>query len=128
VDHQNLWFSWCAITALGSFDYKKGGHLILWDLKLVIQFPPGSTTLIPSSVLQHSNVAIQDGETRYSVTQFSAGGLFRWRDNGFKSVRDHLGGMEKEQQAAALEELSEQFAFGLSQFSTLDEVKASFSA
>lgn len=108
---------------MGSFDYKRGGHLILWDLELVIQFPPGSTILIPSSVLYHSNVAIQAGESRYSFTQFSAGGLYRWADNGFKSVQDYLGGMGQEQQAAVREELSAQLAFGLSKFSTLGELK-----
>ena len=39
-DHANLPFGWCAITALGNYDYKKGSHLVLWDLGLVIEFPP----------------------------------------------------------------------------------------
>lgn len=108
---------------MGSFDYTKGGHLILWDLKLVIQFPPGSTVLIPSSVLYHSNAAIQAGERRYSFTQYSAGGLFRWADNGFQSVNDYLGGMEPERRATVQEALSNQLAFGLSHFSTLDELE-----
>ncbi|KAF7288197.1 hypothetical protein HMN09_01419100 [Mycena chlorophos] len=38
-DVLNLPFGWCAITALGDFDHTKGGHLVLWDLKLVVQFP-----------------------------------------------------------------------------------------
>ncbi|KAJ7624191.1 hypothetical protein B0H17DRAFT_1151319 [Mycena rosella] len=54
----NAW-GWCSITALGDFDPNKGGHLILWDLRLAIRFPPGSTILIPSALLHHSNVAIQ---------------------------------------------------------------------
>src|SRR5882762_4619472 len=45
----NLPFGWCAITALGPFDPTQGGHLVLWDLQLVIEFPPGSTILIPSA-------------------------------------------------------------------------------
>ncbi|KAJ7237601.1 hypothetical protein C8J57DRAFT_1529151 [Mycena rebaudengoi] len=55
-DFANLVFGWCAITALGKFDWKKGGHLILWDCKLILEFPPGTTILIPSSrhfSLQH---------------------------------------------------------------------------
>ena len=59
TDPANLPFGWCAITALGPFDPTRGGHLVLWDLKLVIEFPSGSTILIPSATLQHSNVAIQ---------------------------------------------------------------------
>ncbi|KAJ7654162.1 hypothetical protein B0H17DRAFT_1214488 [Mycena rosella] len=61
------------------------GHLVLWDLKLVIRFPPGSTILILSAILRHSNVLIQANETRYSFTQFTTAGLFCWVDNSFKS-------------------------------------------
>ena len=57
-------FGWCAITALEKFNFKWGGHLILWDLHwdLHIDFPPGSTILIPSASLFHGNTAIQTGE------------------------------------------------------------------
>jgi hypothetical protein len=81
-DTQNLPFGWCAITALGDFDPTKGGHLILWDVKLAIEFPPGSTILIPSATLTHSNTAVHMDESRLSFTQYSAGGMFRWVDNG----------------------------------------------
>jgi hypothetical protein len=55
LDFVNLPWGWCTITALGDFDPNKGGHLILWDLKLIICFPPGSTILIPSALIRHSN-------------------------------------------------------------------------
>ncbi|PBK59481.1 hypothetical protein ARMSODRAFT_991148 [Armillaria solidipes] len=58
TDSGNLPFGWCAITALGRFNYHCGGHLVLWDLKLVIDFPPGSTILIPLAILRHSNTNI----------------------------------------------------------------------
>ncbi|KAJ7055502.1 hypothetical protein C8F01DRAFT_1211582 [Mycena amicta] len=77
VDFGNLAWGWCAITALGRFNPNRGGHLILWDLRLVIRFPPGSTIFIPSALLLHSNSPIQAGETRSSFVQYSAGGLFR---------------------------------------------------
>ena len=51
LDFLNAAFGWCGITALGSFDYKRGGHLILWDLGLVIKFPPGATIFIPSAIM-----------------------------------------------------------------------------
>jgi hypothetical protein len=51
----------------------------------VVEFPPGSTVLIPSAILSHSNVDINEGEKRYSFTQYASGGLFRWVENGFKS-------------------------------------------
>ncbi len=77
-DHLNLPFGWCCVTVFGDFDYTRGGHLVLWDLGLVIEIPPGATFLIPSAILEHSNLDIAEGETRMSVTQYSAGGLFRW--------------------------------------------------
>ncbi|KAJ7790143.1 hypothetical protein B0H14DRAFT_2396692, partial [Mycena olivaceomarginata] len=75
-DVVNLAFGWCAIQALGDFDPTKGGHLVLWDLMLVIEFPPGALILIPSATLSHSNVPVQPGDTHVSFTQFTSGGLF----------------------------------------------------
>jgi hypothetical protein len=58
TDFANLPFRWCLVTALGSFNPKKGGHLILWDCHLVIEFPPGFTILLLSAILTHSNVLV----------------------------------------------------------------------
>ncbi|KAK0495261.1 hypothetical protein EDD18DRAFT_1310019 [Armillaria luteobubalina] len=69
TDSGNLLFGWCTIPVLSQFNSKKGVHLILWDLKLVIEFPPGSTVLIPSA--------------------YMAGGLFRWVDDGFQLSEDY---------------------------------------
>ncbi|KIP02061.1 hypothetical protein PHLGIDRAFT_52988, partial [Phlebiopsis gigantea 11061_1 CR5-6] len=74
----------CPIWCGGSFDYRKGGHLVLRQLKLVIQFPPGSLICIPSATLRHGNTPIAKGETRVSFTQYAAGGLFRWVQYGFQ--------------------------------------------
>lgn len=76
----------CAISALGPFDPDKGGHLVLDDLKIIIRFPPGSTILISSASLRHGNIPIQEGEKRYSITQFCPGGLYRWVRHGFRPV------------------------------------------
>ncbi|KAJ6629987.1 hypothetical protein B0H10DRAFT_2208132 [Mycena sp. CBHHK59/15] len=62
-------------------DVLNGGHLVLWDLKLVIKFPPGALILIPSATLSHSNVPVQEGDKRISFTQFTASG------NGFHTER-----------------------------------------
>lgn len=71
--------------AIGKFNDKLGGHLVLWDLRLVIRFPPGSLIILPSALIEHSNTPIAEDETRMSVTQYSAAGLFRWVHNGFMS-------------------------------------------
>ena len=73
TDHGNAAYFWCPITALGNNDPTKGGHLILFDLQLIIEFPPGSTILIPSGILCHGNTPIQDHKTCMSFTQYSAG-------------------------------------------------------
>jgi hypothetical protein len=81
----NLPFGWCAVQSLGPFDATKGAHLVLWDVKLVVEFPAGALILLPSATIAHSNVPVQDGDERISFTQFSAGGLFRFVDNGFRT-------------------------------------------
>ncbi|KAI0324997.1 hypothetical protein GY45DRAFT_1261727 [Cubamyces sp. BRFM 1775] len=87
TDHLNLPYGWCSITALGNFDKTQGGHLVLWDLRMIIEFPAGSTILIPSAILRHSNIPVAPHERRYSFTQFTPGGLFRWVACGFQSSK-----------------------------------------
>lgn len=87
ADTGNYYGGGCPIHCGGNFNYKLGGHIILWDLKLVIEFPPGSTIIIPSSSLLHGNTPIQPGETRVSFTQYCAGGLFRWVKYGYRTLK-----------------------------------------
>ncbi|KAL0957335.1 hypothetical protein HGRIS_001143 [Hohenbuehelia grisea] len=68
-DVHNLAFGLCAFTALGTFD-PKGGHIILGDAKIVIEFPPGSTVLIPSTAVARSNLPVQPFERRTSFTRW----------------------------------------------------------
>ncbi|KAJ7092020.1 hypothetical protein B0H15DRAFT_922121 [Mycena belliarum] len=114
LDFGNLAWGWCAITALGDFDPDLGGHLILWDLKLVIRFPPGSTVLIPSAIVRHSNVPVRPHESRYSFTQYTAGGLFRWISNGYKT--DEAFGQ------SATAEASTRWDEGVAMYSTIDNL------
>lgn len=97
----NCAYGWCAIQALGDFNHKRGGHLILEDLKLVIEFPSSAVILIPSATLTHANVPVglSEGERepppqasmnlskekRASFTQYCPGGLLRYVDNGFRT-------------------------------------------
>ncbi|KAL1740411.1 hypothetical protein HDZ31DRAFT_23559, partial [Schizophyllum fasciatum] len=92
-DFGNLAHGFCAITALGRFNPDKGGHIVLRELKLVIRFPPGSTILIPSALITHYNIDILEGETRYSVTQYTSGGLFRFVEHDFKLNEEYYAGM-----------------------------------
>jgi hypothetical protein len=89
TDNCNLSHSWCSITPVGNFRHEDGGHLVLWDFGLFIDFPAGATILIPSALVVHSNTALKsEEETRYSLVQYAAGGLFRWVESGFMTQKD----------------------------------------
>jgi hypothetical protein len=93
-DHKNMAQGWCSVTPVGEFNPDMGGHFVLWDYKMVIRFPAGSTVLIPSALLSHSNTPVQPSETRYSIVQYAAGGLSRWVQNGFMTDKDRLASEE----------------------------------
>lgn len=60
----------------------------MYDLKLIIEFPSGWTVLLPSATLRHGNTRVQDGERRYSITQYIPGSLFRWVRHRFRLAKD----------------------------------------
>ncbi|KAJ7838648.1 hypothetical protein B0H14DRAFT_2789028 [Mycena olivaceomarginata] len=126
LDFANLAWGWCSITLLGDFDPDKGGHLILWDLKLIIRFPPGSTIFIPSALIRHSNTSIQAHEKQFSFTQYTAAavtaaGIFRFIDNSFKS-QEEVDAMEMsvEEKAARLEARKARWVDGLKMYQKYD--------
>lgn len=88
VDSQNCPFGWCLITALGEFDATKGGHLILWDLGILIEFPAGACICLPSALITHSNIPTATNESRMSFTQYCGGEIFRHIENGFRTDKD----------------------------------------
>ncbi|KAJ7318248.1 hypothetical protein DFH08DRAFT_714882 [Mycena albidolilacea] len=122
-DILNLVFGWCAIQALGRFDATKGGHLILWDLGLVVEFPAGALILVPSATIAHSNVPIQEDETRISFTQFSPGGIFRYVDNGFRTV-NQLAEEDPAEYQRLVDLKEKRWEMGLDLLSTLEELLA----
>ena len=54
LDHMNVATGWCGVVALGDYNPKTGGHLVLWDLDVAIEFPPGATILLPSDMVTPS--------------------------------------------------------------------------
>ncbi|KAJ7460536.1 hypothetical protein FB451DRAFT_1341308 [Mycena latifolia] len=122
LDFTNLSWGWCAITALGDFDPDLGGHLILWDLHLVICFPPGSTILLPSALIRHSNVPIWDHKHQSSFVQYTAGGLFHWVRNGFKTDEDWERSVSRKQKAEHEAEKKEWWEEGMKMFSVIDDL------
>lgn len=125
VDSANLPFGWCAISALGQFDHTKGGHLVLWDLSLVVEFPAGSTILVPSAAIRHSNVPIQENERRYSFTQYCAGALIRWVDQGLQPTSSHLASLKGKERVKFEKEDLKRWSKGIDLFSTLKSLRES---
>jgi hypothetical protein len=113
LDSANLPFGLCAITALGDYGPKKGGHIVMWDCKLVVQFPPGATVPIPSAIITHSNIPVTAHEKRYSFTQYTAGALLRWVDNGFKTNENLYKGMTQDQVEQVQLANQQRWKFGL---------------
>jgi hypothetical protein len=125
TDSANLAQGWCSITPLGSFDPKKGGHLVLWDFGLIIEFPPGSTVLIPSALITHSNTPIQKGETRFCIVQYAAGGIFRWAENDCMLEKEWLAKATEEQLQARQAKQDARWDKAAAMFTTLDQLRCS---
>ena len=121
-DSQNCPFGWCSIQALGNFDHTQGGQLILWEPKLVVDFPSGTVILLPSSIITHSNTPVVGGETRASFTQYATGGLFRYVDHQFHTKKEF-----KERYKEMWQEISrkgnDNWKQGYDLLYTLDELK-----
>lgn len=106
---------------MGDFDPRLGGHLVLSEIKKVIEFPPASCILIPSATLTHYNTPIQPGETRTSFTQFAAGALFRYVDNGFRTEGE-LAKEDPEAYERMVEEKAGRWEMGLGLLSRLSDL------
>ncbi|KIY46354.1 hypothetical protein FISHEDRAFT_47407, partial [Fistulina hepatica ATCC 64428] len=75
----------CTVTALGKFNHQHGGQMYWPQVGISVDFPSGSSIALPSSFLEHGNIAVAAGEKRMSVTQYCPGGLLRWVEYGFQS-------------------------------------------
>jgi hypothetical protein len=117
----NCPFGQCAVTAFGAYDYTRGGHLVLEEAQLYIEFPAGSLILLPSATVTHANTPIQEGEMRQSFTQYTPGGLFRYYDNGFRT-ESQLFEQDKEEYWRIMGEKDTRWEMGLGLWSTLDEL------
>ncbi|KAJ6515211.1 hypothetical protein C8R45DRAFT_811467, partial [Mycena sanguinolenta] len=125
LDFLNNPFGMCAVTSAGRFDHTKGGHIYLKQLKTVCQFPSGSTVLLLSGTCEHGNTPIQKTETRYSMTQYAAGALFRWAAYGHQSAQSLLAQPDRAARKRAVDgEEGEHVAFALGLLSKADELDA----
>ncbi|KAJ7691654.1 hypothetical protein B0H16DRAFT_1500426 [Mycena metata] len=72
----------------------------------------------------HSNIPIGPNEHRYSFTQYTAGGLFRWIEHGFQSEEAYFESLSPEERARERAEAKARWSVGVGLFSTLDELRA----
>ncbi|KAJ7667127.1 hypothetical protein B0H17DRAFT_950658, partial [Mycena rosella] len=117
----NVPFGWCTVQSAGEFDATRSGPLVLWDLKLAVEFPHGALILLPSATIAHSNVPVRTEETRISFTQFTAGGLIRYVDNGFRT-EGQLAEEDEAEFARMAEAKGVRWEMGLGPLSTIDEL------
>ncbi|KXN82891.1 hypothetical protein AN958_01960, partial [Leucoagaricus sp. SymC.cos] len=124
VPHQdcnNLAFSWCVVVALGDFNPEEGGHFVLYDLGIVVEFPPGTCFLILSVCLWHSNIPIWKNDTRASIMFYAAGNLFRFVDNEFQDKPD-LAKMNADLYQQRQEEKDTYWRKGLELYSKINDL------
>ncbi|KAJ7447606.1 hypothetical protein B0H11DRAFT_1744925 [Mycena galericulata] len=125
VDFLNLSHGLCAITCAGNFDHTIGGQVHMRQFRLIIQCPSGASLLIPSGCVRHGNTPIQPGETRHSMTQYAAGGLFRYVTYGLQSAKSLLAQPGGKQARDALDgETGSRWRWALDLFSKYDELDA----
>ncbi|KAI0724249.1 hypothetical protein C8T65DRAFT_563960, partial [Cerioporus squamosus] len=85
--------AWSLTILTGTFNHKEKVWLVLWEAKVIIEIPPGIFLFYPSAVFTHFNCDISAGrETRSNniFTHFSAGGLFRWVECGYRTQKEFL--------------------------------------
>ncbi|KAJ7650515.1 hypothetical protein FB45DRAFT_1017907 [Roridomyces roridus] len=102
ADRGNKADGMCLIGALGNFDADKGGHIVL------------TTSSFDSRRV---------GEERFSMIQYSAGGLFRWAANGFKSDLAWAAAATKEDVAQREEARQARWATALQNFTRWKDAK-----
>lgn len=93
--------------------------MVLLDFNLIIEFPPGSTILLPSSVVRHGNTPIAENETRYSFTMFVPGPLLRSAQHNFRPKRR----LSKREKDRLYGEGNERWLEALDMFSKVHELE-----
>lgn len=96
VDALNMVAGLCMVIPLGTFDHEKEGHLILHELKLVLELPSGSIILFPSAIISHENVGISPEKERQAFTAYTAASTFQWAHEAFDRVTKRSKSESKE--------------------------------
>ncbi len=91
-DSRNFIGGLCAIIVLGHFNHKTSGHIILHDIRTIIEVRAGDVVFIPSACIAHSNSSLKPHEDRCSIVQYTAGGLFRkvWSEGTYNGTDTNI--------------------------------------
>ncbi|KAJ7704631.1 hypothetical protein B0H14DRAFT_2338433 [Mycena olivaceomarginata] len=117
-----------ALTVLGDYDPVEGSWFLYWpgeeDDRFALYCPPGTTLLIPGSVVRYAFSAIQKGETRYIFQQYFSAALGRWVEHGLKSDAAHDEALQSsdEERAADHEICKERVEHQVALMSHVDEL------
>ncbi|KAJ7631461.1 hypothetical protein DFH06DRAFT_936417, partial [Mycena polygramma] len=74
-----------AITTLGDYGDDSAWFLYWHECsgdRVAIRCPPGTTLLVPASIVRYSFSALKKGERRYLFQQFFDAGVSRWVERG----------------------------------------------
>ncbi len=76
-DYKNKVNGFLAIISFRKFKHTKDSHLVLKDLKLIIEFSSESTILFLSCIIEYVITPIRNDKCRYSFVQYTARGPFQ---------------------------------------------------
>lgn len=124
-DHGNGAGLMCVFTCIGNHNPRTGGHVILEDLKMYVEFPSGTTCYLPSASCSHGNARLAPGEWRYSLTQYCPGGLLRWVFYGFRSAKSLLASKSGKAEKARLDAgVGSRWEWALGLFTKVNELQS----
>ncbi|KAF7372730.1 hypothetical protein MSAN_00478300 [Mycena sanguinolenta] len=117
-----------AITTLGDYS-ADGGWFLYWHEEAgeccAMHCPPGTTLLVPASVVQYGFSAIEKDETRFTFEQYFNAAVGRWLYQGFRSdaeYEEHILSIESGNELDWKLEISDRVDAQLALYSTLDEL------
>ncbi|KAJ7653364.1 hypothetical protein DFH06DRAFT_994472, partial [Mycena polygramma] len=121
LQDRDLLQGWRAVTALGTYNSRHGGDIVLWDEGWIIRFPPGFTILFPAALMRYSFVDVLPGEKQYTFSQYTPAGLHRYITNGYRSDGHFERSASKLEMETRNSALRRRLETGVQQYSTLDE-------
>ena len=76
------------VTPFGTYDYTRGGHIILHDARVILEMPAGCSVFFPSATMMHQTIAVGEHETRNALTGYTASTIFQYVEHGFKCIKE----------------------------------------